>query len=67
MIGGFLSLGLHGVGDGIVSMGLGASGSGGALPIPTGAPFRLRSATPARRLLRSATAPRRLLRVKRTS
>lgn len=68
MIGGFLALGFHGVGDAIVSAGLGASFTGGgALPMPTGAPFRLRAVTPARRLLRHITPARRLLRVKRSS
>lgn len=67
MIGGFLSLGFHGVGDGIVSVGLGTSASGGsALTIPSGAPMRLRAATARSRSLRVITPARRLLRVKRS-
>ena len=62
MIGGFLSLGLHGLGDGIVSIGLGSSSDGGEpITTPSGAPFKLRAVTPARRLLRTVTAPRRKL------
>ena len=67
MIGGFLQLGLHGVGDAIVSGGLGAPiTGGGSLPMPFGAPFRLRVVTSRSRALRPITAARRLLRVKRS-
>lgn len=62
MIGGFLSLGLHGLGDGIVSLGLGTSSEGGEqITTPSGGPFKLLTVTPARRVLQVVTAPRRLL------
>jgi len=68
VIGGFLALGLHGIGDGVVSMGLGAGGgSGPVVQPPTGAPFRLRSRTPSRRVLRVLTPARRVLRLARPS
>lgn len=62
MIGGFLALGLHGLGDGIVAFGLGTSSEGGdPITVPSGGPFELRVVTAARRTLRVETAPRRLL------
>jgi hypothetical protein len=68
VIGGFLALGFHGVGDGVVSVGLGAaSEEGEALPTPSGAPFKLRVVTAASRSLRVVTAARRLLVIKRSA
>ncbi len=64
MIGGFLALGFHHVGDGIVSVGLGTAAEGGeAIALPTGHPFRLRAVTAPYRYLRVVTAPYRYLRV----